>query len=65
VICLASSVRPSFADDASKRSSAEATVVQPFGRGGSGKRSRARELSSLFDLTFSVESVPELVDGLP
>jgi hypothetical protein len=63
--CSAWSVWPSFADDASIRSVAEATVVQPGGRAGSGKRTSARELLPLCDFTFSVESLPALLDGLP
>ena len=42
-ICSASSVRPSLADDASRRSTAEAMPVQPAGKAGSGKRTSARE----------------------
>jgi hypothetical protein len=63
--CSAWSVWPSFADAASRRSRAEATVVHPGGRAGSGKRTSARELLPPCDFTFSVESLPKLFEGLP
>src|SRR5688572_29467825 len=67
--CRASRVRPSLADAASMCSLAEAMPEQPAGSGGSGKRTSARALlplcEPLWDLIFSVESLPKLFDGLP
>ena len=60
----AASVRPSFAEVASIRNVAEATVVQPAARAGSGKPTRTRESEPPWDLIFSVESLPKLFVGL-
>ena len=60
----ASSVRPSLPELASTRRVADATVVQPAPSVGSGKRMKMRESEPDCDLSFSVESLPKLLDGL-
>jgi hypothetical protein len=60
-----SSVRPTLADAASTWRLADATPLHPGGSAGSANRRSARELAASCDFTFSVESLPKLLDGLP